>query len=255
MIWTIIQARMGSNRLPGKVLKKVCGKPLLELQYERIQRASSIDRIVIATTTETADQEIEKFCQDRNIFYYRGSTEDVLDRYYQAALYFRVKEDDAIVRITADCPLIDPEVIDKVVEHLLQSGVDYVANVDPPTFPDGLDVEVFKFPALKRAWKEARLISEREHVTPYIRNNPQLFSRDNLRNERDFSNMRWTVDEAEDFELVRRIYEELYPRKADFSTDDILNLLARQPYLNDINSKFKRNEGYQKSLEEDRFIK
>lgn len=247
----IVQARMGSTRLPGKVLKKVCGKTLLELQNERIQMVAGIDRIVIATTVAVGDDEIVQVCTQNGIDYFRGSENDVLDRYYQTACILGCKPEDTILRITADCPLIDPQVVTSVLQLYDEAGVDYATNADPPTYPDGLDVEVFSFAVLAQAWQEAGLPSEREHVTPYIRNHPELFTRANLQNDMDLSNMRWTVDEPEDFELVRLIYENLYFLKRDFLMNDILKLLDQNPHYKNINNSFRRNEGYQKSLIKD----
>lgn len=247
----IIQARMGSTRLPGKVLKKVCGKTLLELQNERLQRVAGIDQIVIATTLAGDDDDIVQLCAEKGIDFFRGSENDVLDRYYQAACTWGCKAKDTILRITADCPLIDPQVIASVLQLYDKAGADYASNADPPTFPDGLDVEVLSFAALTRAWQEAVLLSEREHVTPYIRKHPELFSRVNLENDTDYSDLRWTVDEPEDFALIKRIYEDLYYLKNDFLMGDILKLLEQKPEYKKINNSFRRNEGYRKSLQED----
>lgn len=252
MIMAIVQARMGSSRLSGKVLKMICNKTMLELQLERVQRASSIDMIIVATTQEAQDDSIALLCEKQGLKSYRGSENDVLDRYYQAARYYKADANDNIIRITADCPLIDPEVIDELIALFTKKKVDYASNIDPPTFPDGLDVEIFKFGVLEKAWHEARLKSEREHVTPYIRNHPELFSRVNLENNRaDLSNLRWTVDEPEDFEFIKVIYEALYPVNPTFTTDDILHFLNENTCLSELNTKFSRNAGYDKSLRED----
>ncbi len=251
MNYIIVQARMGSTRLPGKVLKKVCGKTLLELQNERIQMVAGIDRIVIATTVAAGDDEIVQVCTKNGIDCFRGSENDVLDRYYQAACNLGCKPEDTILRITADCPLIDPQVVTSVLQLYDEAGADYASNTDPPTYPDGLDVEVFSFAVLARTWQEAALPSEREHVTPYIRNHPELFTQVNLKNDIDLSNLRWTVDEPEDFELVRLIFENLCFLKRDFLMRDVLELLDKNPNYEKINRSFVRNEGYQKSLLED----
>ncbi|MBP8819777.1 MAG: glycosyltransferase family protein [Syntrophomonadaceae bacterium] len=247
----IVQARMGSTRLPGKVLKKICGKTLLELQNERIQMVAGIDRIVIATTVAAGDDEIVQVCTKNGIDCFRGSENDVLDRYYQTACKLGCKPEDTILRITADCPLIDPQVVISVLQLYHEARADYASNTDPPTYPDGLDVEVFSFAVLARTWQEANLPSEREHVTAYIRNHPELFTRVNLKNDIDLSNLRWTIDEPEDFELVRLIYENLYILKRDFLMNDVLELLNKNPDYKNINKSFVRNEGYQKSLLED----
>lgn len=247
----IMQARMGSSRLPGKVLKQVCGKTLLELQYERIQQASYVDRIIIATTSEPLDDVIEQLCQSQSMECFRGSESDVLDRYYQAVRQANCLPGDAIIRVTADCPLLDPAVLDQVVGIFQENGVDYASNTIPPSYPDGLDVEVFRLEALEQTWREAKLHSEREHVTPYLRNHTELFSRVNLSYKIDLSHLRWTVDEPEDFEMVRIVYESLYPSKRYFLMEDVLTLMDEKPYLLEMNKKFKRNEGYEKSLIED----
>lgn len=247
----IMQARMGSSRLPGKVLKQVCGRTLLELQYERIQAAKRVDRIIIATTTELKDEPIVDICRKVNMECLRGSEHDVLDRYYQTARQAGTLSGDAIIRVTADCPLLDPEVLDRVIDLFLTSEVDYASNINPPTFPDGLDVEVFKYEALEKAWQEARLISEREHVTPYIRNHPEIFSQVNHRGSTDLSGLRLTVDEPEDLEVVRCIYEKLYYQKKIFLLADILQVIESEPQLIELNRGIKRNAGYEKSLSQD----
>jgi spore coat polysaccharide biosynthesis protein SpsF len=243
---------MGSSRLPGKVLKQVCGRTLLELQYERIKAASTVDRVIIATTDGAPDEAIVELCDRENIECYRGSENDVLDRYYQAARQAGSSPDDAIIRVTGDCPLLDPEVLDQVVNFFWENGVDYASNINPPTFPDGLDVEIFKYEALERAWREASLTSEREHVTPYLRNHPEIFSQANYSNAIDLSQLRLTVDEPEDLEIIRFIYDSLYHKKRIFLMDDILELIDENPNLLDINRGAMRNEGYEKSLREDK---
>jgi spore coat polysaccharide biosynthesis protein SpsF (cytidylyltransferase family) len=252
MILAILQARTASTRLPGKVLKLILGKPMLQLEIERILRSRRIDRLVVATSTDKEDDEIEALCKDLQISCFRGSLDDVLDRFYKAALQYKPEN---VVRLTGDCPLIDPKVIDEVVDFLIKGGFDYAANcMKPSTFPDGLDVEVFKFSALETARQEAVLPSHREHVTPFICQNPEQFQIDCYKNNVDLSHLRWTVDEQEDFDLVSRIYESLYPENPEFTTNDILSLLNRNPLLLQINSHIKCNEGYKKSLEADRIF-
>ena len=159
MILAVIQARMGSSRLPGKVLLDLAGRPVLWHGVARVSQAGLVDKVMVATTDAQGDEPIRRFCAEKGIACFGGSETDVLDRYWQAVQSAGAGPGDGIVRITADCPLIDPEVIDRVVNVFIQSGADYVSNVQPPTFPDGLDVEVFKFSALQTAWKEARLSS------------------------------------------------------------------------------------------------
>lgn len=254
MIFCIIQARTGSTRLPGKVLKNICDKPLLIHVVERVAYSKLIDDIIVATTISKSDDAIESLCLQNGIMCFRGSEEDVLDRYYRAAQAFQTTKGDAIVRITADCPLIDPDVIDQVIELYKQSGADYASNIDPPTYPDGLDVEVFSFAALEKAWLEAKLLSEREHVTLFIREHRDRFKISNLENASDVSALRWTVDEAEDLEIIKEIYESLYKAGSLFKTDDVLDYLAKHSEVIQKNSSFSRNEGLLKSLQHDRLI-
>ena len=245
----IIQARLSSSRLPGKVLKKVCGKSLLELQLERVRLAENIEHLVVATSISREDDAIKSMCDGLGVACFRGSLDNVLDRYYQAALLFKPKY---IVRMTADCPLIDPEIIDKTISYFFSGDFDYVSNTLTPTFPDGLDLEIFTFKALEEASKEAKLSSDLEHVTPFIWKQPERYKIGQFKNDVDLSDMRWTVDEPEDFELITKIYEILYPRNPKFAMNDILDLLKKNPDWLDINKKFTRNEGYLKSVKEDK---
>lgn len=254
MILCIIQARMGSTRLPGKVLKEVCGKTLLEHEIDRLKHCKYIEQFVVATTMSKSDDAIVEFCRKKNINHFRGSENDVLDRFYQAAVSQGLKEGDAIIRITADCPLIDPVIVDKVVTLFRDSGADYAANINPPTFPDGLDNEIFKFSALEKAWKEARLQSEREHVTLHIRNHPERYSIANLYNDKDYSGLRWTVDEPEDLEVIKEIYQSLYTEKELFLMEDVLEFLDKNKEVQEYNKKFFRDEGLIKSLQNDKVV-
>lgn len=249
MILAILQARFSSSRLPGKVLKDLIGEPMLYREVERVLRSKSINRLTIATSIDPSDDPIEKMCLDKKINCFRGSLNDVLDRFYRAAEPF---SPDHVVRLTGDCPLIDPDVIDSVVELHLAERNDYTSNTITPSFPDGLDAEIITWNALKTAWGSAALPSEREHVTSFIHRRPEQFCLGNfLRAEGDLSHLRWTVDEPEDLLFVQRVYEELYPKNPYFTTDDILSLLLEHPELGKINSTFERNEGYAKSLETD----
>jgi len=247
----IIQARSGSTRLPQKVLLKVMGKTILEYALERIGKAKNIEGIIVATTLNEEDARIVDLAESIGIKTYRGSSEDVLDRYYQAAKLFGIRH---LVRITADCPLIDPWIIDKAVELYFESKADYCSNTLKETFPDGEDVEVLSFNALHSAWKSAKLLSEREHVTPYIKKNPGRFKLVNFENDIDLSGKRWTVDREEDFRFIKALLEGLYPIKPDFSSGDILEFLRQNPRLEEINKGIARNEGYSKSLNRDREI-
>ena len=245
----IIQARMASTRLPGKVLQDIAGKPMLQRVADRVRRAKLLDQVVVATSENPSDDLIENFCKANGVDCFRGSEEDVLDRYFQAALRFQA---DVIVRVTADCPLIDPEIIEKVVVTFRNGAFDYVSNFLHRSFPDGLDTEVFSHLTLTRAWREARWKSEREHVTSYIYRHPELFQLGNVTSPNNDSDLRWTVDRPQDLEFVRAIYQML--RERPFGMDDVLALLRQDPQLQELNSGIFANEGYFKSLAEDQLL-
>ena len=230
----IIQARMGSTRLPGKVLKDLAGEPMLTRVVHRVCRANMLDDVVIATTTASADGVIAELCHRHGWPCFRGSEDDVLDRYYQAAMTYRA---DVLVRITSDCPLIDPDVVDKVVQAFIdrQPQVDYVCNV---LFPRGLDTEVMRFDVLERAWRKDRNPVWREHVTPYIYYNPNLFQIHLMINEMDLSHMRWTLDTPEDLTFMRQIYD--YFGHDHFSWGDVLALLGQNPQWLKLNRHVKQ---------------
>lgn len=247
----IIQARAGSTRLPRKVQKEIVGKPMLWHVIARVKRAKLVDEMILATTLKKEDKTLLKLAEESGVKSYAGSENDVLDRYFQAATKFGA---DVIVRITADCPLIDPGVVDKVIKHFFDGGFDYVSNTVKLSYPDGLDVEVFSYSALKRAWEGARRSSEREHVTSYMRNHPEMFKIGNVECEKDLSGMRWTVDTELDLKFVKEIYKGLYKEGKIFLMKDVLNLLKKHPKLAEINKGIPRDEGYLKSLREDRVI-
>jgi len=244
----IVQARMSSTRLPGKVLRVVSGRTILGHTVERLKAATLIDKAVVATTTERSDDLIENWCAENGVACYRGSLNDVLDRYYCAARKFSAR---TVVRVTSDCPLIDPELVDRVIEKFGSADYDHVSV--GPSYPDGLDAEVFSFDALARAHREARLASEREHVTPYIWKNPELFRLSTIESEKDLSKLRWTVDDEKDLALVTEIYKGLGTETL-FHMCEVLEYLASKPGLSEINSMTMRNEGYAKSLKEDRAV-
>lgn len=246
-IIAIIQARMGSSRLSGKVLKELSGKPALWHVINRVGRSGRIEDIVVATTCQKKDLEIVKYCAEQGIRVFVGSEEDVLDRYYQAARLYKPKH---VVRITADCPLHDYKVIDMVIQKHLDMNNDYTSNTLEDSFPDGLDCEVFTFSALERAWKEAKLASEREHVTPYIKKE-KSFKKFSIKDTVDHSQYRWTMDTDADFVFISRIYEELYEKNPGFGREEIYDLLEGRPELMTINQGIIRNEGYIKSIEND----
>jgi spore coat polysaccharide biosynthesis protein SpsF len=250
-ILAIIQARMSSTRLPGKVLFKLEDKTVLEHVINRVKRSKKINEVIVATSINQKDLAIVKLCAEKDIRVFCGSEDDVLDRFYQAARLIKPKN---IVRITADCPLIDWDIIDKVIDVYQKTKVDYISNANPPTFPDGLDVVVFSFAVLKDAWQKARLLSEREHIIPYIRKNKHKFKCGNVSNKVDLSGKRWTLDEKEDYIFLKKIFKNLYPRNHYFTTKDVLEFLKENPKLEKINVHIKRNEGYLKSLKKDKLV-
>lgn len=240
---------MGSTRLPGKVLKKVLGKTLLELLIARVKAARTVERIIVATTDLKIDDQIERLAVSNNLDFFRGSSDDVLDRYFKCSRKFKL---EIIVRITGDCPLMDPVIIDKVTRFYRRGKFDYVTNGINSTFPDGMDVEVFSYKALAKAWKNARLDSEREHVTAYIWKHREIFKIGIYKEGVDNSNLRLTVDEPEDFILVKRIISDLYPKNRNFSLKDIVSYLRKNPHLLKINERTSRNEGYARSVANDK---
>jgi spore coat polysaccharide biosynthesis protein SpsF len=242
----IVQARTGSSRLPGKIFKNLSGKPVLWHVWDRLSHSKLIDKIVIATTDLPEDDGVEKFCEENLIPFYRGSSHDVLSRYYEAAKKFNA---DIIIRVTSDCPVVDPIIIDQIaakfVEINKKERLDYMSNSIVRTFPRGLDAEIFTFSVLDKSFKEALKEYEREHVTPYIYQHPELFNIEHFTNEVDYSFHRWTVDTKEDYELIHKIYSELYQPGKLFLFKDILDLFERKPELLSINQNIK-----QKSLGE-----
>lgn len=251
MIIAIIQARMGSSRLPGKSLVDICGKANLLWVYQRLNKSQYIDRIVIATTDQEADDEIEHFCRNQNLECFRGSENDVLDRYYHCAKQYG---GDIVVRVTGDCPVIDYEVVDMAIAKYIEVDDEavYVSNCEPRTYPDGLDVEVFSMDLLEEAYYKANLKSEREHVTVYIReqneNRPIV-------NERDYSGYRLTLDHKEDLVVITAIFEALLPLKIDFDMADMVGFLDDHAEIRAINNDFDPNEGLKKSISEDKIVK
>jgi spore coat polysaccharide biosynthesis protein SpsF len=232
-ITAIIQARLGSTRLPKKTLLDLAGQPMLVRVVSRVRRARTVGEVVVATTTRPEDAAIADLCASRGWSCFCGSTNDVLDRYYQAA---RKRGSDVVVRITSDCPLIEPTIVDRVVTAFLDhpGGVDYAANDYPLlTFPRGLDTEVFSFAALERAWQDDTNPAWREHVTPFLYRRPDLFKACSIVNDTNLSHLRWTVDTLEDLDFARRIYEHF--GNDEFSWSEVLALLNRQPELTEIN--------------------
>lgn len=246
-ITVMIQTRTGSNRLPGKVLSNIENKSMIWHVINRVKKIKSVQQISLITTKEKDDQVLLQIAENEGIIGFAGSTKDVLDRHYQCALKINA---DPIIRITSDCPLIDPFIVEDMLQFYLKNDFDYVSNVYPPTYPDGLDTEIFSFNTLKNTAQNAKLNSEREHVTPYITKHPDLFKIYNFKNDKDLSNIRLTVDQKEDLELIRQIYS-MMNSKPNFALNDILNLISKKPELLKINSKIKRNQSYLKSLQED----
>lgn len=251
-IVAIIQARMSSSRLSNKVLLNLCGKPVVEQVFNQLSFSKLINEIVLATSEDRSDDPLENWARLANYKFFRGSLNNVLERFYDAARFFSA---DIIVRITADCPLIDPSVVDDVIKGFLCGNFDYYSNINPPSFPDGLDTEVFSFDTLEKAFRNADLQSEIEHVTPYIRNHPDLFRIGNLNFEKKFDHLRWTLDNQEDFEFISIIYDELYKKKSFIKFKEVLKFLEKNKELMNINSHIERNEGFSKSLKSDKKIR
>ncbi|MCP4049672.1 MAG: acylneuraminate cytidylyltransferase [bacterium] len=246
MATAVIQARMGSTRLPGKVLMEVNGVPLLKYQIDRVRKAETIADIIVATTTSEIDDFIVDFCDSNEIKCFRGSENDVLDRYYQCAKQYNLKN---IVRLTADCPLSDPQVIDGVVNLFLQDKLDYAVNtvpVDTSTFPDGFDVEVFTMEALEKAHQKCSDTNYREHVTFYFWKDDNGFKTGQLINDKDYSKYRLTVDYPEDFEVVDYIFNELEKRRIFGHMDDVIEILEAAPEIKEKNSQYYFGIGWKK---------
>lgn len=238
----IVQARMGSTRFPNKVLRPICGIPMIGLLLSRLSKATRIDQIVLATSKDIRNEPLVHYVCELGYFVYQGSENDVLDRYYQVA---KITGAETIVRITGDCPLIDPQLVDEVVDILHQKELDYASNTIMPTYPDGLDVEAFTFRAMEKAWELAIQPSEREHVTLYLKESFG-FIRENIKNKINFSAERLTVDEPEDFKVVQKVFEHFHPRR-DFSWLEIMALRQEHPEWFSVNKHLIRNEGAQLS--------
>ena len=237
----ISQARMTSTRLPGKILKSVLGKPLLEYQIERLLKVRSADAVVIATTQNETDLPVVRLCERLGVPYFRGSENDVLARFHSAAM---ANNADVVVRVTADCPLIDPLVIDQVISFFMKNykQYDYVSNVLKRSYPRGMDTEVFTWAALNQAFSEATEPADREHVTAFIWRQPERFHLANVAYTIDASRYRWTVDTPEDFELIRRMLEVLYPANPSFKLEDALALLRMHPEWELINKEIEQKK-------------
>ena len=255
-IVTIVQARTSSRRLPNKVLFPLCGEPLLIRMIERIKKSPYAAKLVVATSTNIDDDVIESLCKAHGIDCFRGHLTDLLDRHYKVAIHY---EADALVKIPSDCPLIDPKIIDKVVNHYIDCypNFDFVSNLHPASYPDGNDVEIMSFRALETAWKEASKNFEREHTTPYIWENPDKFKIGNVLWETglDFSTThRWTIDYEEDYNFIKKVFDELYPKKPTFDLNQILALIVSKPEIAKINQKYAGKYWYENHLNDLRNI-
>src|SRR5579871_381511 len=247
-VLAVIQARMTSTRLPGKVLLPILGASMLSRQIERVRRASGLDGLMVATSLDPSDDPLARECERIDVECFRGDLTDVLERFHQAVARTAATE---IVRLTGDCPLLCPEIIDRVIAFRAERELDYASNSREPTFPDGMDVEVFTRSALVQARERAVLPSEHEHVTPFIWKHPELFKIGCLTHSSNLSQHRWTVDEHSDYVLICKVFERLYPINPRFGLADILELLSREPELQKINAGLQRNAGYVKSLQND----
>ncbi len=245
----MIQARCGSTRLPNKVLKDLCGKPALQRMIERVQKSKLVDEVMVVTSIEKNNLPILKLCADLGVRVGIGSENDVLDRFYQTAKLFKP---EYVIRLTADCPCFDAKLLDMAIEQM-PSDADYCGMLSE-SFADGLDLEIMKYSALEKSWKEANHSFEREHATQYIIRHPELFKLCDFKSPiGSFGNHRWTVDEPEDFEVVKKIYEHFITEgnEGNFGYREILNYLNEHPEIVAINSAFTRNEGLAKSIRED----
>lgn len=252
----IIQARMGSTRLPGKVLRPVLGQPMLARMLERVKRAATLDAIIVATSDKPSDDAIETLALQCGVQVFRGSEDDVLDRCYRAAKEVGAVADTTLVFLTGDCPLHDPEVIDESVKHFIAQNDVYGLAGTPGNYPEGFDSDIFTFGALEEAWKNATLHSEHEHMSQYLKNHPERFHMYPWTvDERNASTMHWSVDTERDFEFMTKIFEKLYPTNPSFNKDDILALIAEHPEFLEINKGGTGYEGLAKSLKIDEEMK
>ena len=241
---------MGSTRLPGKMMMPIGKYTLLSLVIERVKQAALVDKVILASTGTAIDVPLLKEAEKRGSISFAGSENDVLDRYYQCAVLHQAS---IIIRVTGDCPLIDPRIIDQIISLFKTGNVAYASNFHPPTYPNGFDVEIFSFAALEKAWNEAMLLSEREHVTPYLWKNPHLFSQTNLAYRRDVSKIRLTVDEQADLQAVNAVARYIDPLTA--SMEDILAVVESHPEICAYNKHITRNQGYEKSIKNDALMK
>lgn len=251
----IIQARMDASRLPGKMLLLLAGKPALAYVIERAKRTKLIDEIWVATTNDKKDDRLARFAKQQKVKVFRGSEDDVLDRFYQTAKAAKVKEKDVIVRLTGDCPLIDPEFIDKVIKYLIKGQYDFVTNCVPPSLPDGLDVEAVTFKTLEKIWRQAQWASEREHAFSYIVRHEELFKIGRVINKKDYSSYRLTLDYLEDQRFLDLVIGACQKKKKFCGLKEIIGILESHPDWLAIINERERNEGYYKAIKKDKVIK
>ena len=251
-IAAIVQARMSSSRLPQKVLMDLQGKPVIEQVCHQLSYSKLLNEIILATSSDSSDDPLIEWAKSKQIKYFRGDLNNVLKRFYDTAKYFNI---EVIVRITADCPLIDPEIVDNVIEQYLNGNHDYFSNTNPPTFPDGLDTEVFSFTSLEKAFHQAELLSEIEHVTPFIRNHAEIFKIGNYSSPINDERLRWTLDNEEDYKFISTVYKNLFDKNTYIAWRDVLKFLDANKEVIGINQHIARNEGLTKSLKTDKIIK
>ncbi len=239
-LFVIIQARMGSTRLHGKVLLPLCGKTVLEMMFERLKPFA--DNIIVATTDDGSEEPIVKLCERLGVRYHRGDTDDVLSRYYEAGVKYGAEDSDTIVRLTSDCPLIDPTLVQQVIDRFRQSGCDYASNVGKRTYPRGMDTEVFSFAALQKAFFQAREPFEREHVTPYIRDTHKSeFHIERVKDSRDNSKYRLTLDEFDDYKAIQKVYNH-FGCSADFTYEQLLDALYEKQEIHALNAHVEQKK-------------
>lgn len=248
----IIQARMGSSRLPGKMLMRLAGEPVIQHVHDRARRIAGLDDVLVATTVSTMDDPLAAYCEAHRIPVFRGSDEDVLDRYCLAAQELKA---DVVIRVTGDCPLLDPVESAKVLASFHRTpGCDYASNINPPCLPDGLDTEVVRFSALARVWREVSDPVTREHVTYYIPRHPEQFRLAAVTSKENLGHHRWTLDNAEDYRFLATVADELKKRQQFGYLNEVLAILRDYPELVKINQHTKRNEGLKKSLENEKAL-
>ena len=250
-ITVIIEARTDSSRLPNKVIAEIEGRPMIFYVIDRVKQIKAVEQIILATTQEKNDQILIEIGKQNSIMTFAGDSIDVLNRDYQCALQNNA---DPIIRITGDCPLIDSNIVENMLQFFLENDYDYISNRISPKYPDGLDVEIYSFKTLQMVAQNAKWSSERELVTTYITKNPKIFKIFSYENQEDLSHYRWTVDEEKDLEFVRQIYSIMKP-KTNFSMNKIIDILKKNPELSNINSGIMRNEGHLKLYDNDKLLK